>query len=262
MRSTKVRDHDPDEEKMSKFSLSPVRAAGDAEGQSIRRMVYEQLREAIMSAELLPGSSVSENELATTLHVSRTPLREAIQRLRSEGLIRVVPQVGTFIEKLDLSHICEALFMREAVECAAMAKLGSTLPDGAIQGLEQIVAAHHRAIDNNDAADTMMRDAEFHRALFSLAGVPGVWRYVIEAREMHRRVRILSRAERRFDAARRSANHHLEIVRELAAGRPDCAIAKLREHIRMNVQFAIELAEMYPEYFTESPPPNYYGQRQ
>jgi DNA-binding GntR family transcriptional regulator len=245
---------------MPKSSLGPVRTTGDAEGQSIRRQVYEQLREAILSAELLPGSTVSENELASTLHVSRTPLREAIQRLRSEGLIRVVPQVGTFIEKLDLSHICDALFMREAVECAAMARLASALPEDALQGLEEIVAAHHRAIDENDVAATMMKDAEFHRALFELAGVPGVWRYVIEAREMHRRVRILSRAERRFDATRRSANHHLEILRELAAGRPDCAIAKLREHVRMNVQFAIELAEMYPEYFTEQRAPSYYGQ--
>lgn len=218
---------------------------------SMGNVVHERLRDAILNVQLLPNAALSENELANTLQVSRTPVREAVQKLAGEGLVQVVPQVGTFVSRMDLARIREALFMREAVECAAMARLPRKLPRQAIDRLEQIVAGHLTAACQGDLANTLGSDEAFHRYLLELAGVPGVWRYVLEAREIHRRVRVLAQSQ--FDSARRSVQQHSLVVAELAAGRPAKGASVLREHIRMNALFAEDMARLYPSYFTDPP---------
>jgi DNA-binding FadR family transcriptional regulator len=67
---------------------------------SARVQVYAALREAIVRAELEPGRQLSENELAGRLGVSRTPVREALVRLRDERLVEIVPQLGTFVTRI------------------------------------------------------------------------------------------------------------------------------------------------------------------
>jgi DNA-binding GntR family transcriptional regulator len=115
------------------------------------------------------------------------------------------------------------------------------------KSLQRIVGDHRRAIRESDAAAIFAADDAFHRALLDLAGVPGAWRYVREAREMHRRVRALSHAQ--YDSARRSVAQHARVVAELAAGRKPAAVELLREHIRMNAAFAEDIARKHPEYF-------------
>jgi DNA-binding GntR family transcriptional regulator len=217
-------------------------------GRSIRLEVHERLRDANLNVLLLPGSALSENEIAQTFHVSRTPIREALQRLSNEGLIQVVPQVGTFVARMDLARIREALFVREAIECAAFARLPRQLPKREIEALERFVARHRSAVRSGDLPAILAADEAFHRRLLELAGVPGVWRYVLEAREMHRRVRVLARTE--YDSVRRSVMQHAAVVAGLAAGRTARAVELLREHIRTNAGWAEDMARKHPEYFT------------
>ena len=167
----------------------------------MREEVYARLRDAILGVRLLPGTLLSENDMVEMLQVSRTPIREALQHLANEGLIQVVPKVGTFVARMDLRRIHEALFVREAIECAAIERLPK-LRDEQIQALERIVGDHRRAVRAGDVGAILAADETFHRSLLDMSSVPGVWRYVAEAREMHRRVRILARVE--YDSARRT----------------------------------------------------------
>src|SRR3954447_18323095 len=91
-----------------------------ASGVSARDQVYLALREAIVSAELEPGRRLSENALGDALGVSRTPVREALARLRDERLVAIVPQLGTFVTLLSPQAVADAAFVREALECAAV----------------------------------------------------------------------------------------------------------------------------------------------
>jgi DNA-binding GntR family transcriptional regulator len=216
-------------------------------GRSIRHQVYTLIRDAILNVLVAPGATIPEHELAGQLGVSRTPVREALQRLSGEGLVRVVPQVGTFVAEMDLARMREALFVREAIECAAVARIPRNLTRVEIQELEEIVAQYRAAARNKDSRATLASDEAFHRRLLQLAGLPGAWRYVLDAREMHRRLRVLARPE--GDAGNRSVAQHAEVVRELAAGRPGKAAAVLREHIRMNARVAEAIAQHYPAYF-------------
>jgi DNA-binding GntR family transcriptional regulator len=216
-------------------------------GRSMREEVQQRLRDAILSVRFRPGQALSENEIVEMLHVSRTPVREALQRLASEGLIHVVPQVGTFVARMDLVRIREALFMREAIECGALARVATKLDARDVKALQASLTDHRRAIRDADQGRIFAADDAFHQTLLRLAGVEGVWRYVREAREMHRRVRALAQAE--YDSARRSVAQHARVVAELAAGRRAAAIEILREHIRMNAAFAEDMAQRHPEYF-------------
>jgi DNA-binding GntR family transcriptional regulator len=218
-------------------------------GRSIRQEVQERLRDAIQNVRLPPGHALSENEIVDMLHVSRTPVREALQRLTNEGLIHVIPQVGTFVTRMDLARVREALFMREAIECAALERVPSRIDRNDLKSLQRIVADHRRAARSADPAAIFAADDAFHRALLDLAGVPGVWRYVREARELHRRIRALSHVE--FDSAHRSVAQHASVVAALAAGRKSAAAGLLRDHIRMNTAFAEDIARRHPEYFND-----------
>ena len=88
----------------------------DVPQSALAERVFVQLRSDILYARLRPGEALSENSLAASLNISRTPVREAIQRLAREGLVQVLPQRGSYVALLSLRRIRDALFVREAVE--------------------------------------------------------------------------------------------------------------------------------------------------
>src|SRR5918912_1906760 len=85
-------------------------------GVPVRTQVSATLRDAIIRAELAPGRKLSENELANWLGVSRTPIREALVRLRDERLVAIVPQLGTYVSRISPQAVSDAHFIREALE--------------------------------------------------------------------------------------------------------------------------------------------------
>ena len=84
--------------------------------------VYALLRRAIVNIDLAPGTALNEVAVAESLGVSRIPVREAFRKLMTEGLVEIQPQKGTFISRLRRSQLQDALFVREALECAAVEK--------------------------------------------------------------------------------------------------------------------------------------------
>ena len=81
-----------------------------------RAYTYRVLKENIMRLNLKPGESISEIELSEALDVSRTPVREAIVKLSEEKLVDVFPQRGSFVSKINLNLVEEAVFLRELCE--------------------------------------------------------------------------------------------------------------------------------------------------
>ena len=88
---------------------SPTNKAQDS---SIRENVYRVIRENITSLQLAPGTTVSTQELAAKLQVSRTPVREAFIRLQKEDLVEITPQKGTMVSRIDLTRAEKERFIR------------------------------------------------------------------------------------------------------------------------------------------------------
>ncbi len=83
---------------------------------NLKEAVYQRLKENIIRGHLPPASKLVETEIARLLGVSRTPLREAINRLGQEGLVEILPRRGAFVKKHSLREIMENLEIREALE--------------------------------------------------------------------------------------------------------------------------------------------------
>ena len=82
-------------------------------GENNKQFTYRVLKENIMNLSLKPGEEISEIEIGEALNVSRTPVREAIVKLKEEKLINVFPQKGSLVSRMNLKLIEEAAFLRE-----------------------------------------------------------------------------------------------------------------------------------------------------
>src|SRR2546423_9074673 len=100
-----------------------------------RRDIYLKLRQMVLTLELAPGAAVSENELAASLGVSRTPVRESLIMLAQEGLVQVFPKIGSFVSRVDPAQVADAQFLREAVELASLEDLPEQLDTGVVEEL-------------------------------------------------------------------------------------------------------------------------------
>src|SRR5437763_16474837 len=137
--------------------------------------VYDALREAIVTTELEPGRQISENEIADKLGVSRTPVREALARLRDDQLVQIVPQLGTFVSRISVSGVDDAQFLREALECSAVRLAAERADDIDVATLRALIARQEVARDSGDPDAFFVLDDELHSTLCEMSGRPIAW---------------------------------------------------------------------------------------
>lgn len=214
-----------------------------------RTVVYETLRAQIARLELPPGMPLSENELAGRLGVSRTPVRESLILLAEEGLVTVRPQVGTFVAPIRAEAIATAQFIRESLECAALAQTVPRVTEPEIAELRRLITAQEAAERSGDGSEFFDLDETFHATLMELSGHTGVWRTV-------------NRAKTQLDRARRlSLNHphkideliaqHRAVVDAVAAGDLAAATTALRDHLRQVLGDIERITAENPELVTD-----------
>jgi DNA-binding GntR family transcriptional regulator len=207
------------------------------------------VREAIIGAELEPGRQISENEIAEKLGVSRTPVREALARLRDDQLVRIVPQTGTFVSPISVAGVDDAQFLREALECAAVRLVAEHADADDVDGLRELIALQEDARDANDPDTFFTLDDAFHSTICELSGRPIAWTIVARANGHLNRVRRLSLAEPRYIAE--MIVEHKVVVAAIAKGDPDEAETALRHHLRMVLSDLPNIRHNHPEYFED-----------
>lgn len=145
-----------------------------------RRAVYDTLRRKVLTLELPPGAALSENELAASLGVSRTPVRESLILLSQEGLVQIFPQVGSFVSRVDPAKVADAQFLREAVELAALDDLPAELDADLVEELRGNLAEQRRP--GLGLEEFFELDEAFHHALLRLSGHGSAWATVVSAK--------------------------------------------------------------------------------
>jgi DNA-binding GntR family transcriptional regulator len=217
--------------------------------------VYEWLRAAIVDVRIVPGTAIVEADVARRFGSSRTPVREGLLRLADEGLVDVRPQRGTYVARLALPRIAEALFVREAVECAVLERVMARADARRVaMALADIVEAHEAAMAAGDVQAGFDADTRFHRALVDASGLPGVWDVVARAREMHHRIRAIAVPE--LGSTRTAIAEHRAVVRALKAGQVEAARAAMSRHVGRNLLLAREIALRHPDYFEGAATPD------
>ena len=213
------------------------------------RQVYRALRDAIIAAEIAPGQRISENELAERLAVSRTPVREALIRLREERFVQIVPQLGTFVTRISAAAVEDAQFIRESLECAAVRIAAVRAEDGDIAALEGLVQRQAEVSEHGDHARFAVLDDEFHAALCELAGRPVAWEVAQRVKGHLNRVRRLSLPQPDY-LTEMVAEHRL-VLDALRKRDPDAAETTLRHHLRMVLSALPAIRAQHPDYFEE-----------
>jgi DNA-binding GntR family transcriptional regulator len=208
---------------------------------------YAWLRREVLSARLLPGQTLSENEIAAQLGVSRTPVREAIIRLESEGLLNVRPQVGTVVAPIDLDAVADGQFLREAIECRTSMLAAQRVSPADARELKRLLREQSRAVTRNDQAAFLALDDAMHRYLATMAGRPRVWRTVEEVKAQLDRVRVLSLEDRQW--LRAILGQHEEIVARVLQGDGTRAAAAMERHVRAVFASIDAISRERPEYF-------------
>lgn len=165
----------------------------DGQG-SLVEQVYLLLRKLIINLSLPPEFPLVEQDVASELDVSKTPVREAIIRLAREGLVNVVPKSGSYVTPVSLDRYLEACFIRTQLETGCVKRLaakGVSLADQVM--LKGHIAEQQQALASNDDAAFFAADEALHKSLFKLAGLPGVWEMMNFAKAELDRVRHLKR---------------------------------------------------------------------
>ncbi len=136
-------------------------------------MVGERVRASIIEGELPPGSQLHEVELAASFGVSRGPVREALQRLIQEGLLRSEPHRGVFVPVMSADDIVDIYVAREALEGAAVRRIiGTSRAAGAAKALDRVVRSMETAEKAGDWKTLASRDLDFHTVLVTAAESP------------------------------------------------------------------------------------------
>lgn len=136
---------------------------------SLMEVTAEKIRFAIVAGELPLGSKLSEQRLADMLGVSRSPVRDALAALQSEGLVRISPKRGSFVFTPDLGVVDELCEHRMILETAAL-RLGiGRNHEGLMTQMEKSCRAMEAAIDANDPHGYTLADHQFHNAIFEAA---------------------------------------------------------------------------------------------
>lgn len=210
---------------------------------------YAILRDAIVSAELEPGRRLSENELAEQLGISRTPVREALARLREDRLVAIVPQLGTFVTLISPKAVADAAFVREALECNAVRLTSQRIESDGLEELHASLAAQERAILEADADSFDVLDEAFHRTLCEHSGHEIAWSLSRRANGHLDRIRRLSLPESGYMA--KMLDQHRSVVAAVAASDQDRAENDLRHHLREVLSSLPEIRRARPDYFED-----------
>jgi DNA-binding GntR family transcriptional regulator len=144
--------------------------------ESTSSVIARQLRNAIIHGSIQPGAQLGEAELANRLGVSRGPLREAMQRLVQEGLLRSEPNRGLFVIELTADDVFDIYLARTAIERAAVAAIVDRDRLGSAAVLAKAHAALARAAKRGDAKAVSDADLAFHQTLVAEARSPRLLR--------------------------------------------------------------------------------------
>jgi DNA-binding GntR family transcriptional regulator len=132
----------------------------------LTEVVAERLREAIVKGDLKLGEQVSEAQLAQRMGVSKTPVREALLRLKNEGLVEIHPQRGTFVFTLSPQELSHLLQFRAMVETEALREAMQSHPRELLQRMALCVKEMKAAERAKDLPALARIDMSFHQAFF------------------------------------------------------------------------------------------------
>lgn len=198
---------------------------------------YSKILASIRSGTLTPGTRIREAQMAEWLQMSRTPVRQAIQRLESEGLLTLEPRAGLVVTLVDADFVAELYLMREVLEGTAARLAAECASRADLHVLQEFVQAELESPpDPQSAAESNRR---FHMLVYRSAKN----RFLLKSlRALHDSLALLGKSTlSNKPRARQAVHEHAKIVEAIVARKPEAAEALMRQHIHSAYQERLRL---------------------
>ena len=203
------------------------------QAQSLVDIVAERIEAAIISGQLEPGAKLSEQGLATSLGVSRGPLREAIRRLEGRKLLERTPNIGVRVAQLSLSDLNEILQVREALEGMAAGLAAQRMSDEDIAVLARLLEGHgkQKSVREGKGYYQDSKDFDFHFRIVSGSGNERLLQMLTG--DLYYLLRVYRyRSSTKPGRATEALDEHKAIVAALEKRDPKAAEEAMRAHLR------------------------------
>lgn len=192
-----------------------------------KQIAYEYLHNAIVSYKLPPGSSIVENDISNYLNISRTPVREALKQLESEGLVRHIPGRGAFVSEITTQDVEEIFSLREALEVLALHVALNVISNDEIRELEELL---HSCLPDCKPERFFESDRRLHDLIVRHGGNRRLHWFLNTINSQIERIRCISAM--RPNRLEKSKLEHLAILEAIKERNLSQAEKQLRLHIR------------------------------
>ena len=217
---------------------------------SLTDRTFLAIREAIMELNFLPGEIIRKHDICNALGVSRSPVSEALAKLRNEGLVEVVPQSGTFVSRFSLQDIKEGAFLREAIELACIEILASNISEQQLIDLNRNLKLQKVLAETDDYQGFYQLDAEMHGMIMDFTGYKNLakvtktgWVQVDRARQLL--LPVDGRLKKAFQ-------EHRAVIKALEQNDVALAREKMRTHLNQLILLLTPLEKKHPDLFENS----------
>lgn len=212
-------------------------------------LVYDEVRNRIISLTLPPETTLVRAELADSFNVSQSPVREAIMRLEQDGLVVSYPQSRTVVTKIDVARIREEHFLRVAAECEVVRQLAEAKDSAAVVKAKGIVKMQEALVGDIEQIDLFKQlDETFHAALFNGVNQSNL-HLQITARSGHlARVRTLDLP--RGGKMVSVLEGHKAIIAAIQSGDGNAASMEMRKHLSGTMERLPQIIDENRELFS------------
>lgn len=206
---------------------------------SLDREIYRRLRDLIVSGDLVPGALYSMNELASQLHVSRTPVAQAVARLAEQGMVRVEHRRGLRVLETSPHDLAEIYELRLLIEPRATYRATGLMRKPDHRRLEEaLVALRAASRSTANHREYLRRDADFHRVIMQASGNRRLADFVQSLRDLQL-IRDASTVDRTRPPADVVADHE-RIHAAIVVGDAAAAAHEMHRHILLTGRLLIE----------------------
>ncbi|MFC0219498.1 DNA-binding GntR family transcriptional regulator [Pseudochelatococcus lubricantis] len=201
---------------------------GEPGSDSIVDRVYEQLKSMAIQFEFKPGERLNEGDISKRLGVSRTPLREALNRLKTEGFLRFSPGKGFFCRELDAHDIFDLYELRKAIEVAAVRLAVKRARDEDIDDLLAFLDATGPDPGERTTMELVALDEKFHEGLMATSGNAEMLRVL---RNINARIRFVRWIDMDRINRSKTQSEHRAVLLSLKERNEEACAALLQTHI-------------------------------
>jgi DNA-binding GntR family transcriptional regulator len=198
-------------------------------------LAYRALRDAILSGEFVPNSRLNQDDLAKRLGVSRAPIRDALNRLEAEGLVRTLGRTGgVVVAETSEQEMADIYELRAIVDCATVRLACERVGEELLARLRGVVEETEQATEAKDLQRIVQAHAAFHEVLYTASGNAELIRVARNLWDRSYRFRVMALSNE--ENARRGLEQHRAILAALETRDAERAVAMAEEHDRSSIR--------------------------